>query len=131
MPLPPGRLEGNFRYFSEYDLKLNPTKCTFKVKFGKFLGFMTLKCGIKVNLHKIEAVLKLAKPHYIKDIQRMNRCIAALRRFVSKFVERCMSFFKALTKYKLKLNPMKCTFRVHSGKFLEYMMTERGIKANP
>ncbi|XP_071727250.1 uncharacterized protein [Rutidosis leptorrhynchoides] len=31
----------------------------------------------------------------------------------------------------MKLNPKKCTFGVQEGKFLGYIVTERGIKANP
>ncbi|KAF8086860.1 hypothetical protein N665_0610s0003 [Sinapis alba] len=31
----------------------------------------------------------------------------------------------------MKLNPAKCTFGVTSGEFLGYIMTQRGIKANP
>ena len=31
----------------------------------------------------------------------------------------------------MKLNPEKCTFGVEGGKFLGFMLTHRGIKANP
>src|SRR3954463_14457494 len=31
----------------------------------------------------------------------------------------------------MKLNPSKCVFGVHSGKFLGFMITSRGIEANP
>ena len=34
-------------------------------------------------------------------------------------------------KYKVKLNPKKCTFKVPSGKFLEYLVTQQGIEADP
>ncbi|KAL0458917.1 UNVERIFIED_CONTAM: Pro-Pol polyprotein [Sesamum latifolium] len=36
-----------------------------------------------------------------------------------------------LRKYKLKLNPAKCTFGVQGGRFLGFMVTQRGIEANP
>ncbi|KAF8087108.1 hypothetical protein N665_0599s0004 [Sinapis alba] len=39
--------------------------------------------------------------------------------------------FETLNKYGMKLNPAKCTFRVTSGEFLGYIMTHRGIEANP
>jgi len=39
--------------------------------------------------------------------------------------------FDILNKYEMKLNPTKCTFGVTSGEFLRYIVTERGIKANP
>src|SRR5262249_47336376 len=39
--------------------------------------------------------------------------------------------FNTLRQYKLKLNPAKCAFGVQSGKFLGYLVTQRGIEANP
>ena len=31
----------------------------------------------------------------------------------------------------MKMNPLKCTFGVSAGRFLSFMVTERGIEANP
>ncbi|XP_073020270.1 uncharacterized protein [Primulina eburnea] len=42
-----------------------------------------------------------------------------------------METFSTLRFYGLKFNPQKCIFGVKSGKFLGYMVTERGIEANP
>ncbi|KAF8053852.1 hypothetical protein N665_1370s0002 [Sinapis alba] len=39
--------------------------------------------------------------------------------------------FDTLNKYGMKLNPAKCTFGVTSGEFLGYIVTKRGIEANP
>ena len=39
--------------------------------------------------------------------------------------------FTILRRYKMKLNPNKCAFGVESGKFLGYMVSRRGIEANP
>ena len=39
--------------------------------------------------------------------------------------------FKTLRKYQMKLNPNKCAFGVYSGKFLGFMVSQRGIEANP
>ncbi|KAL2235215.1 UNVERIFIED_CONTAM: Retrovirus-related Pol polyprotein from transposon [Sesamum indicum] len=39
--------------------------------------------------------------------------------------------FAIMRRYGMKLNPNKCTFRVGGGKFLGYMISERGIEANP
>ncbi|RDX83570.1 Retrovirus-related Pol polyprotein from transposon 17.6, partial [Mucuna pruriens] len=39
--------------------------------------------------------------------------------------------FAILRKHQLRLNPEKCSFGVHAGKFLGFMLTERGIEANP
>ena len=39
--------------------------------------------------------------------------------------------FNTLRKHRLKLNASKCAFGVGSGKFLGFMVTQRGIEANP
>jgi len=39
--------------------------------------------------------------------------------------------FTTITKYKLKLNPEKCVFRVEASKFLGFLLMERGIETNP
>jgi hypothetical protein len=39
--------------------------------------------------------------------------------------------FDNLYKYKMMLNPKKCVFGVTSGKLLRYMVSARGIDANP
>jgi len=39
--------------------------------------------------------------------------------------------FATISKYRLKLNPEKCVVGVEAGKFLGFMLTERGIEANP
>ena len=39
--------------------------------------------------------------------------------------------FNTLRQYHMKLNPSKCAFGVSSGKFLGFIVSQRGIKANP
>ena len=39
--------------------------------------------------------------------------------------------FDTLWQYNIKLNPSKCAFGVSSGKFLGFMVSHRGIEANP
>ena len=39
--------------------------------------------------------------------------------------------FELLRAYDMKLNPTKCAFGVSAGRFLGFMMTPRGIEANP
>ncbi|MCH91574.1 gag-pol polyprotein [Trifolium medium] len=37
----------------------------------------------------------------------------------------------SVRKYNMRLNPAKCSFGVQAGKFLGFMLTNRGIEANP
>ena len=39
--------------------------------------------------------------------------------------------FEILRLYGMKLNPSKCVFGVSSGKFLSFMVSQRGVEANP
>jgi len=39
--------------------------------------------------------------------------------------------FQALRQHQMRLNPDKCAFGVEGGKFLGFMLTHRGIEANP
>ena len=39
--------------------------------------------------------------------------------------------FDLLREYGMKLNPLKCAFGVSAGRFLGFMVTQRGIEANP
>ena len=39
--------------------------------------------------------------------------------------------FAILKQYQMKLNPSKCAFGVVSGKFLGFMVSQKGIEANP
>jgi len=39
--------------------------------------------------------------------------------------------FERLRKFKLRLNPAKCTFGVKSGKLLGFIVSEKGIEVDP
>ena len=39
--------------------------------------------------------------------------------------------FQVLRSYNMKLNPTKCAFEVSAGKFLGFIVNNRGIEANP
>ena len=39
--------------------------------------------------------------------------------------------FQILREYNMKLNPAKCAFGVSTGKFLGFIVNNRGIEANP
>ncbi|XP_072079129.1 uncharacterized protein [Arachis hypogaea] len=42
-----------------------------------------------------------------------------------------VEIFKQLREYNMRLNPEKCAFGVQGGNFLGFMLTSRGIEANP
>jgi hypothetical protein len=89
-------LEETFASLREYRWKLNPNKCVFGVPSGKLLGFIISHHGIKANPEKISTITSMKAPTCIKDVQKLNGCMAALNRFISKLGERGLPFFKLL-----------------------------------
>ena len=91
-------LAESFQVMKNYNMKLNPTKCAFRVSAEKFLGLIVNNRGIKANPDKIKAMLDMQPPSNTKEIQRLTRRIAALSRFVSKSSDKCRPFFQVLKK---------------------------------
>jgi hypothetical protein len=89
-------LEETFASLREYKWKLNPNKCVFGVPSGKLLGFIISYRCTEANPEKIPATTKMKAPTYIKDVQKLTRCMAALNRFISKLGEWGLPFFKLL-----------------------------------
>ena len=91
-------LEETFKTLRRYQMKLNPSKCAFGVSSSKFLGFMVSQRGIEANPYKIKAILEMQPPRTIKETQGLTERIATLNRFVSRSTDKCLPFFKVLTK---------------------------------
>ncbi|CAL2225052.1 unnamed protein product [Prunus armeniaca] len=68
-----------FSLLRQYRMKLNPSKCTFDVSSGRFLGY-------------------LVTPSTVKEIQSLTGRAVALNRFLSKSTDKCRLFFKAMKK---------------------------------
>ena len=91
-------LQETFDTLRSYNMKLNPSRCVFRVIAEKFLGFMVSKRGIEVNSEKVRAIMELGPPRTVKEVQSLNGKIAALNRFVSKATDKCLPFFRTLRK---------------------------------
>ncbi|KAM3000872.1 hypothetical protein FF2_037234 [Malus domestica] len=50
---------------------------------------------------------------------------------VDQHITNLSEIFTILKRYRMRLNPNKCAFGVGSGKFLSFMINQRGIEANP
>ena len=79
-------------------MKLNPAKCAFFIRGGKFLGYMVSGKGIEPNPEKVEAILSMPEPTCVRDVQRLTGRVVALNRFMSRSAEKCLPFFKKLRK---------------------------------
>ena len=67
-----------FENLRKYSMKLNPNKCTFGVKSGKFLGYMITNRGIEANPEKLLAIQNFKPPSTVREVQRLTGRINAL-----------------------------------------------------
>ncbi|XP_070022994.1 uncharacterized protein [Nicotiana sylvestris] len=61
-----------FQRLRKYNLKLNPTKCTFGVPSGKLLGFKVSRRGIKLDPSKIKAIQELPPPRNKTEVMSLK-----------------------------------------------------------
>jgi hypothetical protein len=95
--------------------------CYTTMPFGLKSVGATYQQGIQWCLH---SQLGHNTEAYVDDVVVKTRKDEGL---ISDLVET----FDHLRKFKMKLNPEKCTFGVPLGKLLEYMVSRRGIDPNP
>ena len=93
-------LEETFSVLRKHQLRLNASKCSFRVSSGKFLSFMITHHGIEVNPDQIKAINDLHPPQNPKEVQRLTSMTIALNRFISWSADRCRLFFQLLHKWK-------------------------------
>ena len=93
-------LTKTFETLRKHHLKLNASKCTFRVSSGKFLEYLVTSQGIEVNSDQIIALKNLKPPRSPKEAQRLTRMTIAFNHFISKFANKCRPFFQLLKKWK-------------------------------
>nr|KYP53333.1 Retrovirus-related Pol polyprotein from transposon 412 family [Cajanus cajan] len=90
-----GKIFGELR---KHNMRLNPEKYTFRVKGGKFLGFMLSSRGIEANRDKCKAILEMRSSSNLKELQRLSRRLVALSRFLPRLSEKISPMTKLLRK---------------------------------
>ncbi|XP_010677960.1 uncharacterized protein LOC104893543 [Beta vulgaris subsp. vulgaris] len=93
-------LQQSFDVIRRYGMKLNPTKCSFGVSAGKFLGYIVTKRGIEAIPDQIKDIYNIQSPRNVKEIQKLTGPVAALNRFISKSSDKCRLFYDVLKKNK-------------------------------
>ena len=63
-----GDLTSIFEILRKHKLRLNTSKCSFRVGLGKFLGYMVTHRGIDVNLDQIKVINSLQPPRNPKEV---------------------------------------------------------------
>jgi len=87
-----------FERLRGYQLRLNPAKCTFKVKSGKLLGFIVSQKEIEVDPEKVKSILEMPKPRTEKQVRGFLGRLKYIARFISQLTTTCEPFFKLLRK---------------------------------
>jgi hypothetical protein len=87
-------LQETFANSRQAGLKLNPEKCVFGVKKGKFISCLVSTKGIEANPSKIKAILRMEPPSTKKGAQRLAGRLASLNKFISRSAERNLPFFE-------------------------------------
>jgi hypothetical protein len=91
-------LEETFNNLRQFNIKLNPEKCTFGVPRGNLLGYIITEHSIKANPDKISAITEIGQVRNVKHVQRLMGCLAALSRFMSQLGEHGLPLYKLLKK---------------------------------
>ena len=91
-------LAETFANLRRYDIKLNPSKCTFGVPGGKLLGFLISERGIDANPEKVGTILRMKRPVRVHDVQKLTGCLAALSRFISRLGEKALPLYRLMKK---------------------------------
>ena len=104
-------LRETFATIKQYQMKLNPGKCVFGVASGKFLGFMLSQRGIEANPEKVQAIINMASPKTVKEVQKLTGRIAAINRFVSRATNKCLPFFKTLKQAFVWIDECEAAFQ--------------------
>ncbi|KAG8490080.1 hypothetical protein CXB51_015364 [Gossypium anomalum] len=88
-----------FLRLRKFQLKLNPTKCTFGARSGKLLGFVVSEKGIIVDPDKVRAIQELPPPRTQKEVRGFLGRLNYIARFISQLTEKCDPIFRLLKKH--------------------------------
>jgi len=87
-----------FETLRKYQLRLNPTKCTFGIKSGKLLGFVVSRKWIEVDPKKVKAILEIPEPRIEKQVRGFLGRLNYIARFISQLTATCELLFNLLCK---------------------------------
>ncbi|WJX28344.1 hypothetical protein P8452_17080 [Trifolium repens] len=121
--------------FSGYNqIKMAPEdmeKTTFITPWGTYC-YKVMPFGLKnAGATYQRAMMALFHDMMHKEIEVYVDDMIAKSKTEEDHILHLQKLFIRLRKYKLRLNPAKCTFGVRSGKLLGFIVSQRGIEVNP
>lgn len=91
-------LQKLFHCLRKLKLRLNPAKCTFRVRSGKLLVFIVSQRGIEVNLNNVKAIQDMPAPGMEKEVRRFLERLNYIARFILHLTTTCEPIFRLLRK---------------------------------
>jgi len=121
--------------FSGYNqIKMAPEdkeKTTFITVWGTF-NYKVMSFGLKnAGATYQRAMVTLFHDMMHKEIEVYVDDMIAKARTTHEHIVNLKKLFERLRKYRLRLNPAKCTFGATSGKLLGFVVSEKGIEVDP
>lgn len=111
---PEGHVQNPAEILCQYNMKLNPKKRSFIVRFRKFFGYDVSVKGNEASPDKIQAIQDMQVLKTVKQVQNFIGIVAALSRFVSKATGQCLPFFNLIKKGKSLLETMNALRHLRS-----------------
>ena len=104
---------------------------SFITPFGSFC-YITMPFGLKnAGATYQRCMQKCFRNQLGRNLEVYVDDIVIKTRRTSDLIQDLEEAFANLRRYRIKLNPEKCVFGVPSGKLLGFVISERGIEANP
>ncbi|XP_016752297.1 uncharacterized protein [Gossypium hirsutum] len=72
-----------FLRLRKFQLKLNPTRCTFGARSRKLLGFVISEKGIEIDPNKVKAIQELPSPRTQKKVQECQKTFNKVKHYLS------------------------------------------------
>ena len=121
--------------FSGYNqIKMAPDdmeKTTFITPWGTFC-YKVMPFGLKnAGATYQRAMVTLFHDMMHKEIEVYVDDMIAKSQTEEEHLVHLLKLFERLRKFRLRLNPSKCTFGVRSGKLLGFIVSEKGIEVDP
>ena len=106
-------------------------KTTFATLWGTFC-YKVMSFGLKnVGATYQRAIVALFHDMMHLEIEVYVDDMIAKSKTEEEHLVNLRKLFKRLRKYRLRLNPAKCTFGVKSGKLLGFLISQKGIEVDP
>jgi hypothetical protein len=106
-------------------------KTSFITSFGAFC-YITMSFGLKsAGATYQRGIQRCLYPQLGRNVEAYVDDVVVKTQEEEGLISDLAETFDNLRKFKMKLNPEKCTFRVPSGKLHGYMISRRGIDPNP